>query len=199
MSHLDMTRFMIRMLRKAKLPIWYTEGFHPHAYVTFALPLSLGFESECEIMDIRLEDDAYPIEGICDSLNAVFPEYVRAFAVAEPIQKVGKISAAVFDIAFSDGGELRKELNSFLSLGEILCIKKTKSGAEKQLDLAHKMSNVKVNTEGDTVVSVTLPAGGQENVNPELICQTFFATAPSYFPYVITRTAVLGGDGNNFR
>ncbi|MBQ8303735.1 MAG: DUF2344 domain-containing protein, partial [Clostridia bacterium] len=44
-SHLDMTRFMSRMIQKSKVPVWYTEGFNKHIYVTFALPLSLGFES----------------------------------------------------------------------------------------------------------------------------------------------------------
>ena len=198
-SHLDMTRFMIRMLRKAGLPIWYTEGFHPHAYVTFALPLSLGFESRCEIMDIRLEDDSYPIDTICDSLNAVFPEYVHAYAVSEPVQKVGKIAAARFDIAFSDNGALRASLAQFLTLPEINCTKKTKSGAEKQIDLKQKMRNVSLNEQGDTVLTLTLPAGGQDNVNPELLCDAYFATADSYYPYIITRTAVLDADGKDFK
>ncbi len=45
-SHLDMNRFMTRMILKSGLPVWYTEGFNPRPYLTFALPLSLGFESE---------------------------------------------------------------------------------------------------------------------------------------------------------
>jgi hypothetical protein len=64
-SHLDMTRFMSRIIRRAKLPVWYTEGFNPHLYLTFALPLSLGMESEYEICDIRLTDDEFPIDEIC--------------------------------------------------------------------------------------------------------------------------------------
>ena len=41
-SHLDLSRCMQRALKRSGLPIWYTEGFNPHAYVTFALPLSMG-------------------------------------------------------------------------------------------------------------------------------------------------------------
>ena len=62
-SHLDMTRFMSRLIRRAGLPVWYTEGFNPHAYFNFALPLSLGFESEYEVMDFRFEDDDFSIEA----------------------------------------------------------------------------------------------------------------------------------------
>ena len=42
-SHLDLYRFMLRALKRAKLPVWHTEGFNPHVYVTFALPLSLKY------------------------------------------------------------------------------------------------------------------------------------------------------------
>ena len=198
-SHLDMTRFMTRMLRKAGLPIWYTEGFHPHAYITFALSLSLGFESEYEIMDIRLEDDAYPIDTVCDKLNAVFPEYVHAFAAAEPLQKVGKIGFAWFNIVFSDNGALQEPLKEFLARPQIICTKKTKSGAEKEIDLAQKLRETEVKCEENTILTVLLPAGGQDNVNPELLCDTFFANASEYYPYVITRTQILNTDGEIFR
>ena len=63
-SHLDMTRFMSRTIRRAELPVWYTEGFNPHLYMTFALPLSLGFESDYEVVDIRLLDDNYDISTL---------------------------------------------------------------------------------------------------------------------------------------
>ena len=45
-SHLDMSRFIIKVIRMSKIPVWYSEGFNPHPYITFALPLSLGFESD---------------------------------------------------------------------------------------------------------------------------------------------------------
>ena len=76
-SHLDMTRFMARVIRRAELPVWYTEGFNPHLYMTFALPLSLGFESEYEAVDIRLLQDDYDLSILCDKLNAVCPEYIQ--------------------------------------------------------------------------------------------------------------------------
>ena len=53
-SHLDINRCMQRALRRAEIPVWYTEGFNPHPYTTFALPLSLGYESLCETMDLRI-------------------------------------------------------------------------------------------------------------------------------------------------
>ena len=75
-SHLDMTRFMSRTIRRAELPVWYTEGFNPHLYMTFALPLSLGFESDYEVVDIRLLDDNYDISTLPLLLNGVCPTYI---------------------------------------------------------------------------------------------------------------------------
>lgn len=199
-SHLDMTRFMTRMLRKAELPIWYTEGFHPHAYITFALPLSLGFESSYEIMDIRLEDDSYPIDGICEKLNAVFPEYVRAFEVAEPILKAGKVAFAKFEITFSDGGNIEKPLKEFLQQPSIICTKKTKSGAEKEIDLIPKIKEYSFESKnGNTVLKLILPAGSNDNVNPELLTNAYFAQAEEYYSFSMLRTAILDENLNMFK
>ena len=57
-SHLDLQRTFSRILVRAKIPMWYTKGFNPHAKVIFGLPLSVGTESECEFIDLRLERDA---------------------------------------------------------------------------------------------------------------------------------------------
>ena len=69
-SHLDMMRFMTRALKRSGLPVWYTEGFNRHIYTTFALPLSLGFESMCEFMDFRLLPDEFDMEEVATRLNA---------------------------------------------------------------------------------------------------------------------------------
>ena len=62
-SHLDLNRCMLRAVRRSGLPAWYTEGFHPHMYLMFPLALSLGTESICEVMDIRLTEEV-PAEEI---------------------------------------------------------------------------------------------------------------------------------------
>ena len=68
-SHLDMNRFMTRLINKAKIPIWFTEGFNQHAYFNFAVPLSLGFEGQYEILDLRIVDPNYSNEQLVVDLN----------------------------------------------------------------------------------------------------------------------------------
>ncbi len=199
-SHLDMTRFMSRVIRRADLPVWYTEGFNPHLYMTFALPLSLGFESEYEVVDIRLLDDDYDISTLPEKLNAVCPPYIRFFAAAEPIKKAGDVAAAEFVITFDDDGETKDALNEFLSSNSIAVLKKTKKGDIKELEVADKIKAFSIDTkDGNTVLKITLPAGSTENLNPELYLTTFFEKSGRYFCYVVNRTSILDSNGKPFK
>ena len=85
-SHLDLTRCFSRAMHKAKIPLWYTEGFSPRAYMVFALPLSLGIRGERESLDIRLEQDMAP-EELVSRLNAALPPDLPVFAVTDLVMK----------------------------------------------------------------------------------------------------------------
>ncbi len=200
-SHLDMTRFMTRIIRRTHLPVWYTEGFNPHLYLTFALPLSLGMESSYEIMDIRLTDDNYPIKDVCDNLNAVCGEYIRFFDACEPVLKAGAVAAAEFEIRFDDGGALSSQIKDFFNLDSITVLKKTKKGDIKELEVSSKIIRADVTLcDGNTLLSLTLPAGSQENLNPELLLTAFFEKmSAEYYCYIITRTAILDADEKLFK
>lgn len=187
-----MTRFMARAIRRAELPVWYTEGFNPHLYMTFALPLSLGFESDYGVLDIRVLDDDYDISTIPEKLNAVCPPYIQFFGAAEPIKKAGDVAWAQFSITFDDKGKLAKILASFLSRDSITVLKKTKKGGEKLLEVADKIKGFSVESKnGNTVLNITLPAGSTENLNPELFLGKFFEENNNYYCYVVNRTAIL--------
>ena len=67
-SHLDLHRLLNRALVRAGMPIWYTKGFNPHIKLVFSTPLSVGTESVCEYLDIRI-DREMSCEEIKDRLN----------------------------------------------------------------------------------------------------------------------------------
>ena len=76
-SHLDMMHMMQRAFLRAGIAIKHSEGYHPHAYVSIALPLPVGQESLCELMEFAVVDGT-PLEEIPARLNAVFPAGLRA-------------------------------------------------------------------------------------------------------------------------
>lgn len=197
-SHLDTTRFMTRVIRRAGIPVWYTEGFNPHPYMTFALPLSLGCTSDYEVLDIRLTDDGFDVSNLCDTLNAFCPSYIKFFEVSEPVRKVADLCYARFEILIE--GEIEGPLNSFLSKDQIIVSKKTKKGGVREIDVASKIKTFDIKkTENGISLNIVLPAGSSENINPELILKTFFDDNNLSCYYEITRKELLDIDMQIFK
>ncbi len=180
-SHLDMNRYMPRLVRLAGLPVWYTEGFHQHVYVTFALPLSLGFESEYEVMDMRLTEDDFPLEEVKRRLNEKAVKGLEVFAVSEPRYKTGKIGFCRYRINFLEPVDVLA-LKEFLQSEQILVQKRNKKGKYNEIDITPKIKNFKLI---DNCLTVTLSAGN-DNLNPTLLLDAFFERHEKA-DYIITR------------
>ena len=99
-SHLDTLRTFIRACRRAKLPLSYSQGFNPHPLISFLMPLSLGFTSECEYVDIGLEGEISADEAIA-RLNAALPDGFLVVSAGAPHDKPGDITSAVYKVSFS--------------------------------------------------------------------------------------------------
>ncbi|MDE5936714.1 MAG: TIGR03936 family radical SAM-associated protein [Ruminococcus sp.] len=172
-SHLDLNRCMLRIFRRSKLPVWYTEGFNPHPYYSFALALSLGFESRCEIMDFNITDDNMPLNEIKDRLNAVMPEGMRIVSVAEQVKKITAITEAEysFSLVSEDSEKLYNSVQELISQPEILIDKKTKKGI-KTINIKSDMKIVSCEIADFSVdMIMRLPAGTQTNYNPVLFIE----------------------------
>ena len=116
-SHLDLNRVMLRAVHRAKLPIWYTEGFNRHPFITFALPLSLGYTGMRESMDMRLLEEDYPSEEIKAAFNRCLPDGIRVVDITEPKMKPAAIALADFEIRLSsrlDAEALEAKRQAFL-------------------------------------------------------------------------------------
>lgn len=81
LSHLDLMRLFQRAFKRAGLPLTHTQGFNPRPSVSIALPLSLGVESQCELLDFELETDTFSNEDICTRLNQALVEGVHVLSV----------------------------------------------------------------------------------------------------------------------
>lgn len=63
-SHRDMARIWERGLRRAGLPVAYSEGFTPRPRISFGLALPTGYESEAEYLDVELDGEAAGLAGL---------------------------------------------------------------------------------------------------------------------------------------
>ena len=199
-SHLDLNRCMLRTFRRSGLPIWYTEGFHSHPYYSFALALSLGFESSCEILDFNLNEDI-PFDEIKDRLNAVMPEGMRIVKVADQKQKITAIAKAEysFSLTAEDADGLYSAVRALLEQPQILIEKKTKKGL-KEVDIKPEMEVVSCEkTDNSVDMVMRLPAGTQTNYNPSLFIEALRRTTDIGFDAEkIRRTAILCADNSDF-
>ncbi len=160
-SHLDMNRVFSRIARRSGIPLWYTEGFNPHPKLNFALPLSLGFESDYEAVDIRLEDDGFTTEQTYELIAPVMPEGLELIAVREPVMKVGEIAYASFDMYM----DVPENIDGFFSLDKIETEKLTK---KKQLKTVDIRPMIKDWSAADDRLSLLLSAG-TDNLNPNAV------------------------------
>ena len=124
-SHLDLTRNMARGLKLSGLPVWYTEGFNPRIYMTYAMPLSLGVCGERECMDIRLTEDV-PLEDIAPRLNAHLPAGLQALEATEPVDKFEDIQYGAYQLFLEgDPAALEEQLHTLFQREEVLVLKHT--------------------------------------------------------------------------
>ena len=171
-SHLDLNRCVSRAFHRAKIPLWYTQGFNPHAFLTFALPLSLGLSGERESMDIKLESEM-PKAELIERLNSALPDDIAVYDVTEPVMKPGQIAFAAFTIALEPEDispqELAERIRDLSRREEILVEKRSKSGM-KEVDVKPYLSGLGISvSDGKVQLSALLPAGSTENINPGLL------------------------------
>lgn len=91
-SHRDLINVMSRSIRRAGIPVKYSEGFNPHAKTSFSPALSLGVESRAEYMDVEVEDDSISCEEALRRLNNSVPRGLH-FLWAVQIEKSESLSA----------------------------------------------------------------------------------------------------------
>lgn len=207
-SHLDLMRCMQRAFRRAEVPIWFTEGFNPHAYLMFPLALSLGYESDCECMDFRL-DGPMSMQTAMERLNAVLPPDLQIVKVAEPVRKHTDIAFADYSICLdcavgTSPDALRAAWDSFMEQKEILMEKRTKRGTAT-VDLKQQAQIMMTQTLEDGLwLKLRMPAGTSVNVNPGLLVDAFRSYLEQNAPEVqcgmmrAARLAILCADGSNF-
>ena len=110
-AHLDVMRTWERAIRRANLPLAYTQGFSPHPRIAFAAPLPVGTLGRREQMDVWLEDGVEPAEA-----RRRLDESLPAGLGIEEVEEVGErlpslqssVRSARYEVAF-DSAEIDAE------------------------------------------------------------------------------------------
>ena len=183
-SHLDLMRTMQRAFQRAGLSLKYSEGFNPHPILSILLPLSVGTQSVCELMDFQLAEAA-ELQTLPARLSAVMPEGIRALEAYPEGRKVRELKwlrvAGTMEYDTADVSEMRDGLQRFYSQERIVVRRKTKRG-EGDSDIAPAIRSIGFLAQ-DGIVSLNAVISAQEpTLNPELLVSALAQLSPAIAP-----------------
>lgn len=197
-SLLDLQRVMQRSIKRSGIPVWYTMGFNPHIYMTFASPLPLGQESLVESVDVKTELDPVPLEEWRQALDQVMPLGIKVTRVTLPEYKAEKICFARYLLRMPLTAQ--SSIDAYDKMEAAVIQKKTKRG-HKEIDLKQALPNIPaVQKDNELQAELLLPAGEGSNLNPSLwlnFMQEHCGLNPTEVS--VLRTALLLEDMTDFR
>lgn len=157
-SHLDLMRVFQRAFKRAGLPLTHTQGFNPRASVSIALPLSLGVESKCELLDFELEQPV-ACEEIREKLNAALIEGVHIREVYNQGQKLKNLTLLQSRLILEYDRPLPEDavtqIQSLFSRPELVVEKKGKNGVTQQ-DIIPMLRSLSVSKSDDREVELAV-------------------------------------------
>ena len=200
-SHLDLMRTFQRAFLRAGVPVRHTEGFNPHAYISILLPLSVGFSSECEILEFGLAGEAV-IPEIIQRLSLALPAGItphRCYGSERPVKQL-TFTDYIVTMEY-EGRSPSGVVNAFRSLlsQESLVVtkksKKAKSG-QVQVDIIPLIHWVSFEEREDTIIMDAVLRAQNPGLNPELLITALRHGCPELAPDFVTyhRKAVLDED-----
>lgn len=182
-SHLDLMRLFQRAFKRAGLPLTHTHGYNPRPSVSIALPLSVGIESNCELLDFDLDGDTvFSCDEIKERLNRALVAGVRVLDVYEGGRKIRDLAllSCQVELEYDDGvpAGCVDAIRELFSKDSLLVPKKSKNGPTEQ-DIIPMIKELDVTAADDNTVVLTGLICCQ---NPSLSPMQLHAAIEKYLP-----------------
>ena len=201
MSHLDTMRLMQRVFRRAGVLLHHSQGYTPHAYVSMPLPLSVGMESLCEILEYELDEK---LTITPEELNEVMPAGIRVRRVYHSAVKTKFLTrlqaevTMVYDNGVPQGA--CEKIAQFFASPEIKVVKRTKRGPE-ETDIKPLLYSAAMTANEDRLLMDCVVSAQNPPLNPLLLVQAIETSLPELKPDHATckRIEIYDDKGNPFR
>lgn len=173
-GHLDLLRVFQRSINRSNLPISYSNGFNPHQIISFALPLSLGFETYGDYLEIELDENLSK-EFIMNNLNDTLPKGLRIIRCFKKNKNDLKCAASLCASSYEVNkiliNDLANKFTEFYNQEEILTIKKTKK-SEKEVNI--KKDILDWNVIDNQNLGLILSTGSNQNLKVDIVLKAFY-------------------------
>lgn len=206
-SHLDTMAMFQRAFLRAGIDIWQTEGYNRHAYVSIALPLSLGCSSVCEVLEFNLESDV-SLEELPAKLNAVMPEGIRVLECYEAVSPFKFLRTLDWTITMEyDNGVpagVEEAFQALLSQESYVVQKKSKKSKKgyTEVDIIPMVHRWELKEAGEGRLELNCNLAAQNpSLNPQVFMDAFAQYAPDLKPDFIRycRKEIYLENGEKFR
>ena len=205
-SHLDLMRLFQRAFKRAGLPLTHTQGFNPRPSVSIALPLSVGVESNCELLDFDLDGDKVANRIVRGKLNDYLLPGIRVIKVYDNGQKIKNLALldTVVTLEYDKGvpeGAVSK-LEAFFAQEEILVEKKTKSNGIQDQNIMPMVKSLEVQQIDDNTIVLNARVCCQNpTLNPMQLHGAIVRHLPDLAPDFAkcARLELYDNEGNIFR
>lgn len=185
-SHLDLMRLFQRAFKRAGLHLTHTQGYNPRPSVSIALPLSVGVESACELLDFDLDGDQVSCEEICTRLNGALVEGVRVLKVYDDGLKIKHLALlrCVVTMEYDSGipGGAAQRISQLFGREEVLVEKKSKNGVSDQNIIPMIRSLEVQNADGNTLELHALVCCQNPTLNPMQLAAAVNKYLPDLVP-----------------
>ena len=205
-SHLDLMRLFQRAFKRAGLPLTHTQGFNPRPSVSIALPLSVGVESCCELLDFDLDGDKVANRIVRGKLNDYLVPGIRVIKVYDNGQKIKHLALldTIVTLEYGNGvpADGAEKLRSFFQQDEILVEKKTKSGDIQDQNIVSMIKSLEVEQPDDNTILLKARICCQNpTLNPMQLHGAILRHLPELAPSFAkcARLELYDNDGNIFR
>jgi radical SAM-linked protein len=135
-SHLDLMRLFQRSFKRAGLHLKHSQGFSPRPLVAIALPLSVGVESKCELLDFDLDGEHVPNDEIMERLNDALVEGVTVRQVYDNGAKIKHLAylSCVVSLEYDAGipQDAANQIQALFAQEQLIVTKKGKNGTVEQ-------------------------------------------------------------------
>lgn len=180
-SHLDLMRLFYRSIKRAGIKLGYSKGFNPHPKMSFAQPLSLGYEGLREMVELETETEYEP-DDIGRRLAELMPDGLDILGCS--VGNEGKKTLAARTTAASyvmrmpvknditsSGDDMKA---SYMGMDRITTLKKSKKKKMPvEVDIKPMIRDITFAPDGDTLeIRAVLDAGSVSNLSPELVMET---------------------------
>ena len=205
-SHLDLMRLFQRAFKRAGLNLTHTQGFNPRPSVSIALPLSVGVESSCELLDFELEGDKVANRIVRGKLNDYLVPGIRVIKVYDNIQKIKHLALldTVVTMEYDNGvpeGAVKQILELF-GREEVLVEKKTKSNGIQDQNIIPMIKQLEAEQPDEKTILLKARICCQNpTLNPIQLHGAVVRYLPGLAPDFVKneRIEIYDADGNVFR